>query len=146
MYVCEYMFIYVHIYVVVVWRYVGIICFKELSYTIVGAGSFSSQAECLLLFIVAMLGLHHCTRPFSSCGKLWLFSSCDAWASHCGNFSCCEAQILRCVGFSSCHMGVYLSWGMWNLLGSGIESVSHELIGMFSTSGSPGKSYNVFFS
>ena len=29
-----------------------------------------------------------------------LFSSCGAWASHCGGFSCGGAEALGCTGFS----------------------------------------------
>ena len=36
------------------------------------------------------------------CREQGLFSSCGAWASHCGGFSCCRAQALGCAGFSSC--------------------------------------------
>ena len=33
---------------------------------------------------------------------LQLLSSCDVWASHCGEFSCWGAQAPGHVGFSSC--------------------------------------------
>ena len=29
------------------------------------------------------------------------YSSCGAWASHCGGFACCRAQALGCQGFRS---------------------------------------------
>ena len=44
--------------------YTDIICFKELSYTIVGAGSFSPQAECLLLFICSCAGSSSLHKAF----------------------------------------------------------------------------------
>ena len=40
------------------------------------------------------VGLHCCTRAFSSCGERALLSRCGAWASHCG------AQALELRGFS----------------------------------------------
>ena len=46
---------------------------------------------------VAMLGLHCCVWAFSSCREQGLFSSCVAWASHCGGFSCCRAWALGAV-------------------------------------------------
>ena len=53
----------------------------------------------LFLFLAA-LGLHGCTRAFSSCGEQ---------ASHCGGFSCCgaravgaRASVVVAHGLSSC--------------------------------------------
>ena len=43
---------------------------------------------------VAMLGLQCCVWAFSRCREQGLFSSCVAWASHCGGFSCCRAWAL----------------------------------------------------
>ena len=33
-------------------------------------------------FFLAVLGLHRCTRAFSSCGEWGLLSSCSAWGIH----------------------------------------------------------------
>ena len=41
-----------------------------------------------------MLGLHCCTRAFSSCGEQGLLSGRGAWAAHCGGFSQGGAQAL----------------------------------------------------
>ena len=51
------------------------------------------KAECLLL-----------PRLFSSCSDLELFSSCDMWASHCGDFFCggTWASVVVACGLSSC--------------------------------------------
>ena len=78
---------------------------------------------------------------------LWgLFSSCSGQASHCGSFPCWGTWALEYVGFSS--YGSWAQWfgllgsrarakqlwctglllrGMWDLPGSGIESVSPSL-------------------
>ena len=41
---------------------------------------------------MAVLGLHFCTRAFSSCGKLGGTLHRGARASHYGGLSCCGAQ------------------------------------------------------
>ena len=51
---------------------------------------------------LAALGLHCCTRAFSSYNEQGLLSSCGAWASHCGGFFCFRAQAL----------GVWAQW-LW---------------------------------
>ena len=53
----------------------------------------------LLLIYSAVLGLHFCTRAFSSCS---LFSRCGAQASHWNSFSWHEAWAVGLTGFSSC--------------------------------------------
>ena len=45
------------------------------------------------LFLAA-LGLHCCTRAFSSRGERGTTLPCGAQASHCDGFSCCRAQAL----------------------------------------------------
>ena len=74
---------------------------------------------------MAVLGLHHCARLFSSCGPR---------ASHCGGFSCCRVQALgeqasAVVGLScpvAC--GIFLEQG----------SKPSVLQGGFLTTGPPG--------
>ena len=85
---------------------------------------------------------------FSSCSEQKLLSSCGVWASHCGGFSCCRAQTPRCAGYSSCahrlstcSAWAWLSCGMWNLSGLGMEPVSSALARRFLTTGSTGKSF-----
>ena len=53
----------------------------------------------LLLIYSAVLGLHFCTRAFSSCS---LFSRCGAQVSHWNSFSWHEAWAVGLTGFSSC--------------------------------------------
>ena len=106
-----------------------------------------------ILFIylfLALLGLCCCTRAFSSCG---------AWASHCGGFSCCGAQALGAWAsvvaarglsscgsralerrLSSCGARAQLLRGMWDLLGPGLKATSPALAGGFLTTAPPGKS------
>ena len=47
---------------------------------------------------------------FGSAGSLLLrglFSSCGAWASHCGGFSCCGAEALGHAGSVAGTPGLY---------------------------------------
>ena len=97
-------------------------------------------------FFLAVLGLHCCTRIFSSFREWGLLSSCGTQASHCGVLSCWRAWAPRCWGFSSCSTWLsicgsralehrlgscgtraYLLLGMWDLPGSGIEPMSLTL-------------------
>ena len=70
----------------------------------------------------------------------------SALASHCGGFSFCKAWALGHTGFSSCGTWAQQLWhtdlvahGTWDILGSGIESVSLALAGGFFTTEPPGK-------
>ena len=61
---------------------------------------FLKNIYLFIYLFVAALGLHCCTRAFSSCGKR---------ASHCGGFSCCgswalgvQASVVVACGLSSC--------------------------------------------
>ena len=93
-----------------------------------------------------MLGLHRCTRAFSSCGEQGLLSSCNVRASHRGGFSHCRAQALGAwasvavaQGLSSVasrapegQLSSRSAWAqllhsIWDLSGSGIEPVSLAL-------------------
>ena len=68
-----------------------------------------------------------------------------------GGFFCCEARALEHVGFSdcvsqalehrlnSCGSRAELPHGMWDLPGSGTESISPALAGGFFTNEPPGK-------
>ena len=49
---------------------------------------------------LAVLDLHCCNGPFSSCGEWGWLSSCSVRASHCRGFSC-AAQALGGVGFNT---------------------------------------------
>ena len=61
-----------------------------------------------IFIYLAVLGLHGCTRAFSSYGEWGLLSGCSAQASHCGGFSCRGARALEHTGFSN--------WGTWAYL------------------------------
>ena len=43
------------------------------------------------------------------------YSSCGAWASHCGGFSSCRAWVPGCVHFSSWNTWALSPHDMWNL-------------------------------
>ena len=51
------------------------------------------------------------------------YSSCGAWASHCGGFSCCRAWVPGCMDFSSWNTWALLPHDMWNLPRQDIELV-----------------------
>ena len=89
---------------------------------------------------LAVLGLHWCTRAFSSCGEWGLLSDGTARASHFGGFSCCGARALGVGNFSSCGAHAQLLRGTWNPPGAGIEPKSPALAGGFSTTGPSGES------
>ena len=91
---------------------------------------------------MAALGLCCCAQAFSSCGT-WgpVFAAVSrllfAVASRCG------AQSLECVGFS---YGVWaeLLWGVLNLPGPGVKTVSLAMTGWFLTTGPPKKSLSFY--
>ena len=101
-------------------------------------------------YLLAVLGLHCCTRAFSSCSEWGLLSSWGAQASHCRGF-CCGAQLLGTwalvvvapglwragsavvahgLSFSAAR-GIFPDWG--------IEPMSPALAGRFLTTGPPEK-------
>ena len=84
---------------------------------------------------------------------------CGAQASHCGGFSCCGAWALGARAsvvvahglssygswalehrLSSCGTQALLLRSMWDIPRPGIEPMSSELAGGFSTTAPPGKS------
>ena len=77
----------------------------------------------LFIYLLAALGLHCCTRAFSSCGS---------WAL--------ERRL------SSCGARAYLLCGMRDLPGPGFETTSPALTGGFLTTAPPGKSHGPFSS
>ena len=100
-----------------------------------------------LVGVVAVVGLCCCEQTFSSHGEQGLLSSCNAGASHCGNFSRCRAWALGSVGFGSCGacgLSCPVSRGIL-VPGPGIEPVSPALAGKFLNTEPPGKSHGIFF-
>ena len=100
--------------------------------------------KCLLqnficIVIYGLLGLHCCTRAFSSCGEWGRFSRCGAQASHWCGFFCCGAQALR-VWLWLWSTGLVVH-GTWDLPGSEMEPMSAALAGGFFTIGPAGKSH-----
>ena len=100
----------------------------------------------------AVLGVCCCAQAVSRCVEGRLLSSCSAWASRCSGFSRCGAWALcvwasavvarrpTVVGLSSGWCTGLAACGMWNLLGSGIKSVSPASAGGLFTRGPPEKS------
>ena len=88
-----------------------------------------------------MLGLHCCTRAFSSHSKPELHSSCGV-----RGFSCCRAgpraraSAIAARGLSSYGAQASLPHSMCNLPGPGIKAVYPVLAGGLLTTGPPGKS------
>ena len=76
---------------------------------------------------------------------------CSARASHCSGFSSCggawalgaRASVVVALELSSCGTWAYSPCGMWDLLGPGIEPVSHALAGRVLPTMPPGKSWLV---
>ena len=102
----------------------------------------------LLYLFLAVLGLHCCTEPFSSCSTQAYCSgfSCGAqtlglWASVVGTQGLinCGSQATECAGFSSCGAWAQLLCGLWNLPRPGTEPVSPALSGRFLSIVPPGK-------
>ena len=85
-----------------------------------------------------------CCLGFIQYGARGLFSSCGAWAYHCGGFSCCGAWVPG-QGRSSCGAGAQVPHGMWDLPGLGIKPTSLALTGKLLATGPPGKSKAINF-
>ena len=109
---------------------------------------------CLIEYIYFILGCSGSSllcRPFSSCSKLELLSSCGTKASHCCGLSCCGARapgqagsVVAAWGVSSCSSQALedsfsSSMGMCSLPRPGIEPTSPALAGGFFTTEPPGK-------
>ena len=93
----------------------------------------------LFIIILAALGLHRCSRAFSSFVEQGLLSSCRAWACLCCGFSCCGAWALGHTGFSGCGTQTQLLCGTWDLFGPGSEAMCSALEDRLLTPGPPGK-------
>ena len=63
------------------------------------SGAFKKK---IIVFIFGYAGSLWVGTLFPSCDKQGLFSSCGAWASHCGGCSFCGVWALGFAGFSSC--------------------------------------------
>ena len=56
--------------------------------------SLSLSFYLFIYLFLAALGLHCCTRAFSSCGELGMLFLAVHTAFHCSGISCCRAQAL----------------------------------------------------
>ena len=108
---------------------------------------------------LAALGLHCCTRAFSSCGE-WgllfvavhrLLIAVSSLAAEHG-LQAHGLQQLQCVGsvvavrgLSSCGTWAQLLCGMWDLPRPGIQPMSPALAGGFLTTVPPGKPHKFIF-
>ena len=89
-------------------------------------------------WLIAMLGLRFCARAFSSWGKRG-----PLFIAVCGPLTIAASLVaehrLQTCKLSSCGSRAYLLRGMWDLPRPGLEPVSPELAGRFSTTAPPGK-------
>ena len=87
---------------------------------------------------MAVLGLHFCARAFSSCGKRGpLFIAVRGPLTIAA--SLVAEYRLQTRRLSNCGSRAQLLRGMWDLPRPGLEPVSPELAGRFSTTAPPGK-------
>ena len=93
------------------------------------------------IFLIMYLFIFVCAE--SSLLYVWAFSSCGAWASHCGGFSCFRAWTLGRSSFGSCGFWASLLH-KWNIPRPGIKPLSPMLAGRFTEP--PGKSFRNFSS
>ena len=119
---------------------------------------------CMYLFIFGHIGSLLLRVGFLQLRRAGATLCCGAWASHHGGFSCCGAQALGVrasvvvVGrlsscglralehrLSSCGVHAQLLRGMWDLPGSGLETMSPALADGFPTTAPPGKSRYLTF-
>ena len=94
-------------------------------------------------FLIMYLFIFVCAE--SSLLYMRAFSSCGAWASHCGGFSCFRAWTLGRSSFGSCGFWASLLH-KWNIPRPGIKPLSPMLAGGFLTTELPGKSFRNFSS
>ena len=88
-----------------------------------------------------MLGLRFCARAFSSCGERGpLFIAVRRPLTIAA--SLVAEHTLQTCRLSSCGSRAQLLCGMWDLPRPGLEPVSPELAGRFSTTAPPGKPNN----
>ena len=87
---------------------------------------------------MAVLGLRFCARAFSNCSKRG-----PLFIAVCGPLTVAASLVaehrLQTRRLSSCGSRAQLLRGMWDLPRPGLEPVSPELAGRFSTTAPPGK-------
>ena len=92
---------------------------------------------------MAVLGLHFCTRAFSSCGKRG-----PLFIAMRGPLTIAASPVaehrLQMRRLSSCGSRVQLLCGMWDSPRPGLEPVSPALAGRLSTTAPPGKPSTIF--
>ena len=100
---------------------------------------FSTFNYYLFIYLfLAVLGLRFCARAFSSCGK-WgplFIEVCRPLTVAASPVAEHRLQMRR---LSSCGSQAQLLRGMWDLPRPGLEPMSPELAGRFSTAAPPGK-------
>ena len=93
---------------------------------------------------MAVLGLHFCSRAFSSCGKRGpLFIAVRGPLTIAA--SPVAQHTLQTRRLSSCGSRAQLLRGMWDLPRPGLEPVSLALAGRLSTTAPPGKPLDGYF-
>ena len=97
----------------------------------------------LIYLFMAVLGLRFCARTFSSCGKRGpLFIAVRGPLTVVA--SLVAEHRLQTRRLSNCGSWAQLLRGMWDLPRPGLEPVSPELAGRFSTTAPPGKPWKYF--
>ena len=87
---------------------------------------------------MAVLGLHFCTRAFSSCGKRGPFFIAVRGPLTIAASPTAEHRLQMCR-LSNCGSQAQPLHGMWDPPRQGLEPVSPALAGRFSTTAPPGK-------
>ena len=106
--------------------------------------SIISTFNYYLLIYLAVLGLRLCARASSSCGKRGpLFIAVRGPLTIVA--SLVEKHRLQTCRLSSCGSRAQLLRGMWDPPRPGLEPVSPELAGRFSTTAPPGKPFLSFY-
>ena len=97
-----------------------------------------------IYLFMAVLGLRFCARAFSGCGKRGsLFIAVRGPLTIAA--SLVAEHRLQTHRLSNCGSRAQLLRGMWDLPRPGLEPVSPELAGRFSTTAPPGKPTITFF-
>ena len=98
-----------------------------------------------IYLFLAVLGLRFCARAFSSCGERGPFFTAMRGSLTTAASLVVEHRLQTCR-LSSCGSRAQLLRGMWDLPRPGLEPVSPELAGRFSTTAPPGKPSLIFIS
>ena len=112
----------------------------------------ATKAQYIYLFVFGSAGSSLLCTGFLQLWRARAILRCGVWASHWGGFSCFGARLqgerasaVVAHSLGSCGMLAQLLHSMWNLPGSGIETMFPALAGGFLSAVPPGK-YSVYLS